>query len=238
MGDTDGDKGDGGSGAAASEGRENRVVIEEVSVAIDRRPLLAPVSATVEPGTCLAVRGENGSGKTTLLRVVAGLLRPSSGRVRIGDQVVDERLPRTRQQVATLLGGSAAYRDLTVWEHLLLIDASWGGDEASVDHRAGRVLDLLRIEGLADRFPHQLSSGQSHLVDLALVLFRPGDVLVLDEPEQRLDDERRAIVADVLRDRADAGATVLMATHDAELTEAVADEVLTLTTADHEAAGG
>lgn len=209
-----------------------RVEVDAVAVTVDGRPLVARVSATVEPGTCLVVRGDNGSGKTTLLRVVAGMLAASGGQVRVDGTVMDERVAGVRRRVAALLGPSATYRELTVHEHLLLVDASWGGDAQTVEARAAKVLDLLRIDHLADRFPHELSSGQRQLVDLALVLFRPADLLVLDEPEQRLDEERREIVTDVLRDRVEQGATAVVATHDETLAAGIADDELWLHGAD------
>lgn len=209
-----------------------RVQIDEVTVSVGRQRILAPVTITVEPGTALAVRGENGSGKTTLLRCVAGMQRPSGGQVRLDGDVVDERDRATRRRVSALLGASATYPDLTVYEHLLLIDASWGGPAETLEGRVDEVLDGLGISAFADRFPQELSSGQRHLVDIGLVFFRPADLLVLDEPEQRLDPDRRGMVAGLLRDRVDAGTTMLVATHDPQMAAAVADAEITLRAAD------
>lgn len=205
-----------------------RVEIEDVGVSIGPREMLAPVSATVEPGRCLAVRGDNGTGKTTLLRVVAGAQAPSTGEVRVAGRRVDARSSRLRRRLGGLLGPSAIYPDLTVYEHLLLVDASWGGDPATVEQRVDEVLDGLTISGLADRFVTELSSGQRQLADIALVLFRPADLLVLDEPEQRLDEDRRRVVAELLRERVRSGTTMLLATHDPLLAEIVADDELVL----------
>lgn len=208
-----------------------RVEIEAVTVTVGRQRILAPVTATVAPGTSLVVRGENGSGKTTLLRCVAGMQRPSEGEVRLDGRVVDERSRETRRRVSALLGPSATYPDLTVYEHLLLVDASWGGAARTHEERVDLILDGLGIAGLADRFPHELSSGQRHLVDIGLVFFRPADLLVLDEPEQRLDADRRRLVAGLLRDRVDEGSTMLVATHDPAMAAAVADAEITLVAA-------
>lgn len=205
-----------------------RVEIDRVGVSIGAQALLAPVSATVEPGRCLALRGDNGTGKTTLLRVVAGVQAPSRGEVRVDGERVHARRPAFRRRLGGLLGPSAVYPDLTVYEHLLLVDASWGGDAGTVEERVDAVLDGLTIGDLADRFVTELSSGQRQLADIALVLFRPGDLLVLDEPEQRLDEERRQLVAALLRERVDSGATMLLATHDPLLAGTVADDELTL----------
>ena len=206
--------------------RGPRVVVEAVTKRIGEVTLLGETSATAEPGTCLVVRGPNGAGKTTLLRVVAGTLAPTSGRVTVDDRPADERDPVTRARTAALLGAPTAYRDLTLADHLTLVDATWGRDPQTCEGRVAEGLDRLRIGHLAARFPHELSSGQGQLFRLALTLFRPSDLLVLDEPEQRLDTDKRVLVADLIAARRDAGTTVVMACHDPAMTEAVADDVL------------
>lgn len=190
--------------------------------------LLAPVSLVADQATALVVRGRNGIGKTTLLQILAGLMAPTTGQVLIGDRPADERDKSIRGRVATLLGAPAAYRDLTLADHLTLIDATWGRDPDTCAERVAAALDELGIGALAERFPHELSSGQSQLFRLALTLFRPGDLLILDEPEQRLDTEKRLLIGELLQARRAAGTTLIVATHDPALTEALADEVLDL----------
>ena len=205
-----------------------RVSADAVAKIIGPVTLLAATSLIAEPGSALLVRGRNGIGKTTLLQILAGLIAPSAGQVRIDDRVADERDATIRARVATLLGAPAAYRDLTLADHLTLIDATWGRDRDTCDERVQAALDQLQIGELAQRFPHELSSGQGQLFRLALTLFRPSDLLILDEPEQRLDTDKRVLVADLLRARRDAGTTMIVASHDPGLTSALADEVLDL----------
>jgi ABC-2 type transport system ATP-binding protein len=203
-----------------------RVVADGVSKALDVATLLSPTSLVAEPGACVVVRGPNGAGKTTLLRLVAGLLAPSSGTVTIDGTPADERQRATRESVAALIGPPAAYRDLTLADHLTLIDATWGRDAHTCVERVHDELDTFGLGALGERFPHELSSGQGQLFRLALTWFRPARLLVLDEPEQRLDTDRRAMVGDLVRARCAGGTTVLMACHDPALTAAVADEVV------------
>ena len=101
-----------------------------------------------------------------------------------------------------------------------------GREPSSSDDRARSLLDRLGIARLLDRFPHELSSGQQQLFRLALTLARPAIVLLLDEPEQRLDTAKRQVVAGIIRERAESGATVVMACHDPELTAALATRVV------------
>ena len=197
-----------------------------VGKTIDTTTLLRPTDLSADPGECVVLRGPNGSGKTTLLRIVGGLLAPSVGTATIGGREADERDRAVRAAVAALIGPPTAYRDLTLVDHLVLVDSTWGGDPRTSDDRGLALLDRFGIAHLADRFPHELSSGQEQLFRLALTLARPASVLLLDEPEQRLDTGKRAILAEVVRERTAADTTVVMACHDPDLTAAVAERVV------------
>jgi ABC-2 type transport system ATP-binding protein len=203
-----------------------RVEVVDASKVIDPVTLLAPIGFVAEPGACVVLRGPNGAGKTTLLRLVAGLTPTSGGSVTLDGVPADERNSTTREAVAALIGAPATYRDLTLADHLTLVDATWGRDPAGCEARVEQGLALFGIDHLAERFAHELSSGQGQLFRLALTWFRPSRLLVLDEPEQRLDTERRALVGQLVRARSEEGVTVVMACHDPELTESVADAVV------------
>ncbi|TPG15024.1 ABC transporter ATP-binding protein [Pedococcus bigeumensis] len=193
---------------------------------IDGNVLLRPVDVAVTSGQCVVLRGENGSGKTTLLRILAGTLEPSSGSASLDGQALDERNQTTRSRVAALIGSPTAYRDLTLIDHLVLIDSTWGGDIGTADDRADAMLAELEVDHLSERFPHELSSGQQHLFHLAMVLFRPARVLLLDEPEQRLDTHKRGLLTDILLARKAAGAALVVACHDPTMTAAIGDLVV------------
>jgi ABC-type multidrug transport system ATPase subunit len=197
-----------------------------VGKSIDTTTLLLPTDVTADPGECVVLRGPNGSGKTTLLRIIGGLLPPTTGSASIGGTAADERDPAIRAAVAALIGTPTTYRDLTLIDHLVLIDSTWGRDPATSDERGLAVLESLGIGELDDRFPHELSSGQEQLFRLALTLSRPSSVVLLDEPEQRLDTTKRQVVAELLRERVEEGATVVMACHDPALTAALATRVI------------
>lgn len=190
--------------------------------------LLAPTSFALEAGRALAVTGHNGAGKTTLLRVLAGLTRPSTGSATIAGRPVDDRSPEFRRLVAAHLGLPPLARDLTLREHAVLVAASWGIGLPAAEERVEAVFAELGIGHLVARFPHELSSGQRQLFALVLTLVRPCAVLLVDEPEQRLDEHRRGLVAAALRRRRDDGATIVLVSHSPVLVEAVADAVVAL----------
>ena len=189
-----------------------------VSKAIDSTTLLLPTDVSADPGECVVLRGQNGSGKTTLA--------PSAGTATIGGREADERDRAVRAAVAGLLGAPTTYRDLTLIDHLVLIDSTWGGEPSTSDDRGTALLERLGIASLDDRFPHELSSGQEQLFRLAITFARPSSVLLLDEPEQRLDTSKRQIVGALIRERTSAGSTVVMACHDPEMTASLGDQVV------------
>ncbi|MGN6634667.1 MAG: ABC transporter ATP-binding protein [Oryzihumus sp.] len=201
------------------------LVATGVGKAIDGSVLLRPIDLAVSSGECVVLRGENGSGKTTLLRILAGMTIPSDGTATLDGTVADERDPAMRRTVAALLGAPTAYRDLTLVDHLVLLEATWGRGEGA-DERAEAMLTTLEIDHLAERFPHELSSGQQQLFHLSLVLTRPARVLLLDEPEQRLDTHKRGLLGDLLMARKESGAAIVVACHDPDLTARIADRVV------------
>ena len=132
-----------------------------VSKVVGPATLLAPVSVEAASGTCLVLRGPNGSGKTTLLRILMGALPPTTGTATIGDATADERDPAVRAAVAALVGAPATYRDLTLRDHLVLLDATWGGDAHSCDDRVAAALAQLGVGALGERFALVTPSARS-----------------------------------------------------------------------------
>lgn len=215
-------------GSAASSTERELVRFEDIGVVLDGNVLLLAATGSVQAGEVLALTGANGSGKTTLLRVLAGLLEPTAGTVQIAGRTPDDRDRTFRTALGALIGPPQTARDLTVAEHLQFIAATWGTPAAAGAEQAQALLEELAITPLGRRFPHELSSGQTQLVSLALTFARPAQVLLLDEPEQRLDADRLELVIDAIRARVDAGTAVVMATHHPRMLEALADHRLHL----------
>ena len=209
-----------GTGAGAA----GLLTAEGLLVGYGGTPVCAEVDLTLPAGRALAVVGPNGAGKSTLLRTLAGLLPPLAGGVAFDGAAVDERQAGFRRDVAAVLDDDAFFASLTGREHLLLTARGHGVVEPD-DVVAGEVTAF----GLADRvdaLPSALSSGQRRRLALAAAFVRPARLLLLDEPERRLDTGMRARLGERLAGRRDAGVAVLFASHDPALVDAVADEVL------------
>jgi ABC-type multidrug transport system ATPase subunit len=183
--------------------------------------VLDGVNLSLRAGQIGAVVGPNGAGKTTLLRCVAGAIRPDSGEVRLLGEPVDEADPTTRAAIASVLDDIDFFPDLSVVEHLELMAYAHAMPEPA--DVVAEVLEALSLEPARDQLPLTLSSGQRRRLALASCFVRPRRLLVLDEPEQRLDTAGKDWLAGrLLREKAD-GVAVLMASHDPELVEATAD---------------
>jgi ABC-2 type transport system ATP-binding protein len=183
--------------------------------------VLRDVNVSLGPGQICAVVGPNGAGKTTLLRCVAGTMRPDAGDVLLLGQPVDESDPHTRAALASVLDDIDFFPDLSVAEHLELM--AWAHGTPDPLATVQETLTALGLDAARDQVPPTLSSGQRRRLALASCFVRPRRLLVLDEPEQRLDARGREWLADQLVREKESGAAVLMASHDTDLVDAVAD---------------
>lgn len=194
------------------------LTVTGVSRTFGEREALRTVGLEVAAGERVALLGPNGSGKSTLLRIACGRDRPTTGSVEFDGEPMSEDDARVRARVAVVGDALSCYPDLTVRQHLELVAVAHGVPVHEID----RLLREQRLTDHADSLPGALSSGQLQAMLLASALLRPRDLLVLDEPEQRLDPRARARarLADVLRAEGDNGTAVLFATHHRELARA------------------
>jgi ABC-2 type transport system ATP-binding protein len=180
----------------------------------------------VRAGTASALTGRNGAGKSTVLRCITGADRPTAGTVELDGVQVDERSPKIRRDLAVVMDDMDFFPDLSVVEHLDLFAQAHGVEdvEAVVD----AVLQEVGLVPQSAQLPGTLSSGQRRRLALASAFVRPRRLLVLDEPEQRLDRAGLDWLAERLNAEKAAGLGVLLASHDQALVEAVVDNVVHL----------
>ncbi|HET7899894.1 MAG TPA: ATP-binding cassette domain-containing protein [Candidatus Nanopelagicales bacterium] len=172
------------------------------------RRIVDGVDVDVEPGRILGVTGPSGSGKSTLLAVLAGLIAPDEGSVDPAD-----RASRT----GIVLQGYGLLPVLTAYENVELPLQLRGGAPSAVRDAAARALSRAGLDDAGDRLAEELSGGQRQRVAVARALVSEPDLLVADEPTAELDADTAALVLGALREEADAGAAVVIATHDPDV---------------------
>lgn len=186
------------------------------------------VSFEAPPGAITALLGPSGSGKSTLLRTIAGLERPDSGSVLIGDKDVTHVSPRERR-VGFVFQSYALFRHLTVFDNVAFGLKLRKAARSEIEARVRELLGLVQLEGYEKRFPSQLSGGQRQRVALARALATEPEVLLLDEPFGALDAKVRVELRRWMLELQDkTRTTTLLVTHDQEEAFELAQHVVLL----------
>lgn len=171
------------------------------------------IDFTARPGEVTALIGPNGSGKTTLLLMLASLLAPDAGSIRVCgiDPVANPRGVRAR--LGWMPDTLGVWEELTVHEILAMMGRLYGASKASAAARADELLELVRLRDLAHRPARVLSRGQQQRLSLARALVNDPQVLLLDEPASGLDPGARIDLRNLLRDLAGRGRAIVVSSH-------------------------
>lgn len=195
----------------AAAGAEPAVRLEGVSRRFGRTWALRSVDLTVRRGELLAVMGPNGAGKTTLLKLLATLLEPSAGRMRVlGHDPADESRA-VRRSVGLLAGEDYLYDDLTGRENLRF--AALMSGRRDWEGPADDALERTGLSRFADRRVGAFSSGMRKRLAVARLLLRPLELVLLDEPYASLDARGMELVDELVEEMRADGRTVLVASH-------------------------
>ncbi len=178
----------------------------------------------VAEGEAVALTGRNGAGKSTILRCLVGADQPDSGTIEVDGIRMSEIDPQIRRIVATVIDDLDFFPDLSVVEHLDLLARAHG--IADAETAVDEVLHEVQLVPQSGQLPGTLSSGQRRRLALATAFVRPRRLLVLDEPEQRLDTEGVAWLAARLNAEKERGLAIVMASHDPVLVSSVATRVV------------
>jgi heme exporter protein A len=190
------------------------------------RTALAGIDLRVELGEGVAVIGPNGSGKSTLLRILAGLLRPTSGEVSVLGSDLPKETHRLRGRVGYLGHEPLLYRDLSPRENLELAAALHGLEAGDAGPRIEVLLDAVGMTARAGDRVAELSAGMRQRIDICRAVLHEPDLLLLDEPDAHLDPEARRRVAPLIA--AGNGHTRLVVSHDRGAATEASDFVLEL----------
>jgi sulfate transport system ATP-binding protein len=198
---------------------------------------LENVSITVADGALTALLGPSGSGKSTLLRVIAGLETPDTGEVVIGGEDVTAAPARTRG-VGFVFQHYAPFKHMTVHDNVGFGLSVRKRPKQEIRARVAELLALVRLDGLAGRYPSQLSGGQLQRMALARALAVQPQVLLLDEPFGALDAQVRAELREWLRRlHEEIHVTTIFVTHDQEEAMEVAEQIVVMNEGRIEQAG-
>jgi putative ABC transport system ATP-binding protein len=185
-----------------------RVTARGVVVVRGGRHVVDEVDVVVEPGTMLAVTGPSGSGKSTLLAVLAGLVTADAGTVEPADRA---------KHTGIVFQGYGLLPVLTAAENVELPLQLRGEPRDVVRRRAEEALARAGLPDVPERLAEELSGGQRQRVAVARALVSRAGLVVADEPTAELDADTAAVVLAALRAEADAGAAVILATHDPDV---------------------
>ena len=232
-------------GSTSDSGRRNRageaadqnayVEFEGVSKSYDGRAMVVGnLDLSVRKGEFLTLLGPSGSGKTTCLMMLAGFEVPTSGAIRIDGRSV-HALPPRKRGIGMVFQNYALFPHMTVGSNLAFPLEVRGFDREQCRERVERALQLVRLEGLADRKPAQLSGGQQQRVAIARALIFDPDLVLMDEPLGALDRRlREEMQYEIRRIHQSLGVTVVYVTHDQQEAMVMSDRIAVLRRGDIE----
>ena len=204
------------------------IEVDNVSKHFGAFTALEDICIRVADGALTALLGPSGSGKSTLLRVIAGLEEPDAGSVRIGGADITH-IPARKRGVGFVFQHYAPFKHMTVAGNVAFGLAVRRRPRPEIDARVKELLALVRLEGLAERYPSQLSGGQLQRMALARALAVQPEVLLLDEPFGALDAQVRGELREWLRRlHEEIHVTTIFVTHDQEEAMEVAGQIVVM----------
>lgn len=189
---------------------------------------LKGVSLEIKKGEKVAILGPNGSGKSTLILLIAGLLNPTKGQIKVfGQQTTSKEFPKLRSRIGLVFQDpDDQLFTPTVREDVEYGPKNLGLPAKVISERCDHILEDIGISHLKDRPPHRLSFGEKKKVSLATALILRPELLILDEPTANLDLLSRRALIDLLNELNAEGTTIVISTHDVEALPELADRVI------------
>jgi phospholipid/cholesterol/gamma-HCH transport system ATP-binding protein len=208
-------------------GKTFGVTVSQLTKKFGPTTVLHGVDLEIKAGEIFCIMGPSGSGKTVILKHIAGLERPTSGGVKIGE--FDAADPETRNQVhlALVFQAGALFNSLSVYDNLALYPREHRQcNEAGIRERVMHALSILSLEKAANKFPSDLSGGMKKRVAIARALVMEPQLLLYDEPTSELDPVMSATLTEIIATlREQTAVTSIVVTHDRDLAFAIADRI-------------
>jgi len=188
-------------------------------VAVDR------IDLDVPKGELFGFLGPNGAGKTTTLRMIAGILRPTAGRIWLGGDDVIAAPLAAKARLGFIPDRPFVYEKLTGAEFLRFVAGLYGQDGDGVERRIGELLELFELAVWKDELVESYSHGMRQKLIISSALIHRPECIVVDEPMVGLDPKSARLLKEIFRHFVDRGGTVLMSTHTLEIVEAMCDRI-------------
>jgi ABC-2 type transport system ATP-binding protein len=183
------------------------------------------IDLSVAKGELLGLLGPNGAGKTTTLRMIAGILRPTAGTVKVAGIDIWEDPVAAKMKLGYIPDRPFIYEKLTGAEFLRFVAGLFGQEGAKVDHRARELMALFDLEEWRDELVESYSHGMRQKLIISSAFVHRPDVIVVDEPMVGLDPKAARILKDLFREYVARGHTIVMSTHTLEVAQAMCDRI-------------
>lgn len=186
------------------------------------------VSFTAKDGEILGLLGPNGAGKTTLLRILAGIMKPTSGRVFIGGKTYQKDEIEIKKNISFLSGNTKLYKDISCVELLKMCAGYYEMDKEKIDERINDVIKRFDMESFKNQRIGSLSTGQVQRVGIARCVLHEPHYYILDEATSGLDIISSQIILNFIKEERDRGKCIIYSTHYMEEAENICDKVILL----------
>ncbi|MBX6330786.1 MAG: ABC transporter ATP-binding protein [Gemmatimonadaceae bacterium] len=183
------------------------------------------IDLQIPRGQLFGFLGPNGAGKTTTLRMIAGILRPTSGTVRIGGIDITREPAAAKAKLGYIPDRPFIYEKLSGAEFLRFVAGLYGQDGAAVERRMDELLALFDLTPWKNELVESYSHGMRQKLIIASAFLHRPEVIVVDEPMVGLDPKAARILKDLFREYTRRGHTILMSTHTLEVAESVCDQI-------------
>ena len=183
------------------------------------------IDLTVPKGELFGFLGPNGAGKTTTLRMIAGILRPTAGTVRIGNIDVSENPMEAKAILGYIPDRPYIYEKLTGSEFLRFVAGLYSQNGKEIEHRGRELLALFDLDDWRDELVESYSHGMRQKLIISSAFIHKPDVIVVDEPMVGLDPKAARILKDLFREYTRRGHTIMMSTHTLEVAETMCDRI-------------
>jgi ABC-2 type transport system ATP-binding protein len=195
------------------------------------------IDLSVARGEIFGFLGPNGAGKTTTIRMVAGVLRPSSGRITVGGDDLLEEPQKAKSRIGYIPDRPYLYEKLSGGEFLRFVAGLWGREGVAVEARVNRLLELFQLAEWKDELIESYSHGMRQKILISSALVHQPELIVVDEPMVGLDPRSAKLLKELFRTFVDAGGTVFLSTHTLEVAEALCDRIAIIAEGDIIASG-